>query len=199
MGPMPASTVLAVEQEAMTVAFRQHTLLPLDDCLYALQAMIPQLSRLVLYRCFQRHGIRRLPLGEDGQSPPKKKIKDYPIGYLHIDFAEVRAEEGRQYLFVAIDRTSKVAFAERHPRGKRVVAAAFLHRVLDKLPDEVHTVLTDNGVQFTPQAHQFLSGGYRFDRICWEYGEEHRLTKPAHPWTNGQVERTNRTIKEATV
>jgi len=66
MGPMPASTVLAVEQEAIAVAFRQHTLLPLDDCLYALQAPIPQLSRSTLHRCFQRHGISRLPLGEDG-------------------------------------------------------------------------------------------------------------------------------------
>lgn len=28
---------------------------------------------------------------------------------------------------------------------------------------------------------------------------EHRLTKPAHPWTTGQAKRTNRTIKEATV
>jgi hypothetical protein len=28
---------------------------------------------------------------------------------------------------------------------------------------------------------------------------EHRLTQPAHPWTNGQVERMNKTIKEATV
>ena len=72
-------------------------------------------------------------------------------------------------------------------------------RVLDKLPYKVQTVLTDNGVQFTPQPHQFLPGGHSFDRICREYGVEHRLTKPAHPWTNGQVERMNRTIKEATV
>ena len=28
---------------------------------------------------------------------------------------------------------------------------------------------------------------------------EHRLTKPSHPWTNGQVERMNRTLKDATV
>ena len=54
-------------------------------------------------------------------------------------------------------------------------------------------------MQFTPQPHQFLPGGHRFDRICREYGVEHRLTKPAHPWTNGPVERTNRPIKEATV
>ena len=199
MGPEPASMVLAVEQEAMAVAFRRHTLLPLDDCLYALQATSPQLSRSALHRCFQRHGISRPPLSEEGQSPPKKKFKDYPVGSLHVDFAEVRTEEGKQYLFVAIDRARKAAFAERHPRAKRVVAAEFLRRVLDNLPYKVHTVLTDNGVQFTPQAHQFLPGGHRFDCICREHGVEHRLTKPAHPWTNGPVERMNRTIKEATV
>ena len=199
MGPEPASTVLTGAEEAIAVAFRRHTLLPLDDCLYALQATIPRLSRSALHRCFQRHGISRLPLSEDGQRPPKKKFKDYPIGYLHVDFAEVQTEEGKQYLFVAIDRTSKVAFAELHPRAKRVVAAEFLRRVLDKLPYKVHTVLTDNGVQFTPQPHQCLPGGHSFDRICLEYGVEHRLTKPAHPWTNGQVERMNRTLKEATV
>ena len=199
MGPAPVSTVLSTAQEAIAVAFRRHTLLALDDCLYALQATIPHLSRSALHRCFQRHGISRLPLGEDGQSPPKKEFKDYPIGYRHVDFAEVQTEEGKQYLFVAIDRTSQVAFAELPPRAKRVVAAEFLRRVLDKLPYKVHTVLTDNGVQFTPQPHQFLPGGHSFDRICREYGVEHRLTKPAHPWTNGQVERMNRTIKEATV
>ena len=94
-GPEPASTVFTAEQEAIAVAFRRHMLLALDDCLYALQATIPSLSRSALHRCFQRHGISRLPLGEDGQSPPKKKFKDYPFGYLHVDFAEVQTEEGR--------------------------------------------------------------------------------------------------------
>ena len=60
-------------------------------------------------------------------------------------------------------------------------------------------MLMDNGVPFTPQAHPFLPGGHRFDRVCWEYGVAHRLTKPAHPWTTGPVERMNRTIKEATI
>ena len=38
----------------------------------------------------------------------------------------------------------------------------------------------------------------RFDMICEANEIEHRLTKPNHPWTNGQVERMNRTIKDAT-
>ncbi len=42
----PKSTVLSIEEEAIIVAFRKHTLLPLDDCLYALQATIPNLTRL---------------------------------------------------------------------------------------------------------------------------------------------------------
>ena len=100
---------------------------------------------------------------------------------------------------MAIDRPSKEAFADLHPRAKRVVAAEFLRHVLDKLACKVHTVLTDNGVQFMPQAHQFLPGGHRFDHICRAYRVEQRLTKPAYPWTIGQVERMNRTLKEATV
>ncbi len=60
---------------------------------------------------------------------------------------------------MAIDRTSKVAFAVLHPRAKRVVAAEFLRRVLDKLPYQVHTVLTNNGVQFTPSRTSFYQAG----------------------------------------
>lgn len=55
----PSLTVLTIEEEAVIVAFRRHTLLPLDDCHYALQPTIPTLTRSSLHRCLQRHGISR--------------------------------------------------------------------------------------------------------------------------------------------
>jgi hypothetical protein len=101
MGPKePHSTVLNKEQEAVVVAFHKQTLLPLDDCLYALQATIPSLTRSALHRCFQRHGISRLPEIE-GDGPAKKKFRQYPIGYFHIDIAAVRTEQGKLYLSTA--------------------------------------------------------------------------------------------------
>jgi transposase-like protein len=80
MGPQPASTVLSPEEDAAAVAFRQHTQRPLDDCLSARQATLPRLTRSALHRLFPRHGIRHLPLTENGQSPAKKKFKAYPMG-----------------------------------------------------------------------------------------------------------------------
>jgi len=75
----PRSTVLTEEEEAAVVAFRRHTLLPLDDCLYALQPSIPHLTRSALHRCLQRHGISRLP-DVEGDKPQRQKFKRYPIG-----------------------------------------------------------------------------------------------------------------------
>ncbi|CDX39222.1 hypothetical protein MPLSOD_390003 [Mesorhizobium sp. SOD10] len=102
------------------------TLLPLDDCLYALQPTIPHLTRSSLHRCLQRHGIGRLPDVESDR-PTKRKFRSYPIGYFHIDVAEVRTEQGKLHIFVAIDRTSKFAFVawcrrigrSPHQRGHR--------------------------------------------------------------------------------
>ena len=204
MGPKaPRSTVLTAEEEAMVVAFRKHTLLPLDDCLYALQATIPHLTRSALHRCFQRHGISRLPEIK-GDKTSKKAFKRYPLGYFHLDIAEVRTEEGKLYLFVAVDRTSKYAFARLVKRATGMAARAFLDELVAAVPYQIHTVLTDNGIQFAdlPKNRDGPSArwrGHPFDRACHEHGIEHRLTKPNHPWTNGQVERMNRTLKEATV
>ncbi|OSQ49370.1 IS481 family transposase [Thalassospira alkalitolerans] len=199
----PKSTVLTLEEEAIVVALRKHTLLPLDDCLYALQPTIPHLTRSSLHRCFQRHGISRLP-DVEGDKPVKKKFKSYPIGYFHIDIAEVRTAEGKLYLTVAIDRTSKFVFVKVTKKTSRVTASAFLEALIEVVPYKIHTVLTDNGIQFTfpPRYADGPTARYTthmFDMRCQENGIEHRLTKIKHPWTNGQVERINRTIKEATV
>ena len=199
----PRSTVLSVEEEAIIVAFRRHTLLPLDDCLYALQPTIPHLTRSSLHRCLQRHGIGRLP-DIEGDKPTKKKFKAYPIGFFHIDIAEVRTEEGKLYLYVAIDRTSKFAFTRLVDKANTVTAREFLDALVAAVPYQIDIVLTDNGIQFADlpknrSGPTALWRGHPFDRACQRHGIEHRLTKPNHPWTNGQVERMNRTIKEATV
>ena len=92
-GPKDAkSTVLTAGEEAIIVAFRRHTLLPLDDCLYALQPTIPYLTRSSPHRCLQRHDISRLP-EVGGDKPAKKTFKAYPIGYFHVDIAEVQTAE----------------------------------------------------------------------------------------------------------
>lgn len=201
MGPKAVhSTVLSAKEEALAVEFRKHTLLPLDDCLYALQASIPHLTRSSLHRLFQRHDISRLPAIE-GMTERKKAFKHYPIGYFHIDIAEVRTEEGKLHLFVAIDRTSKFAFAQLHEKANRNTATAFLKDLIAVVPYKIHTVLTDNGIQFCdlPKNHSARWRTHMFDLLCRSHGIEHRLTKPKHPWTNGQVERMNRTLKQATV
>jgi RNA-directed DNA polymerase len=94
------SSVLSVEQEAVIVAFRRHTLLPLDDCLSALQATIPGLTRSSLHRCLQRHGISRLPDAALGDKPARKQFKSCPIGDFPVDIAEVQTEEGKRYAFI---------------------------------------------------------------------------------------------------
>ena len=208
----PRSTVLSAEEEAVIVAFRRHALLPLDDCLYALQPTIPHLTRSSLHRGLQRHGISRV-LQVEGEASAERIFKAYPIGYFHIDIAEVRTTQGKLSLIVAIDPTSKFAFVEMHEKAARRTAGDFLRRLTAAVPYKVHTVLTDNGTHFTTPGHTSwaapdikgaleageLVWAHAFEYACAQNDIDHRLTKPKPPWTNGQVERMNRTIKDATV
>ncbi len=87
-------------------------------------------------------------------------------------------------------------------KANRKTAWAFLELLLDAVPYRIHTILTDNGIQFAEQPRNrntVLSRPTHFDMICETNAIEHRLTKPNHPSTNGQAERMNRTIKGATV
>jgi hypothetical protein len=149
----PRSTILSIDEEAIVVAFRRHTLLPLDDCLYALQPTIPRLTRSSLHRCLQRHGISRLPAVE-GDKPARKTFKTYPIGYFHIDIAEVRTAEGKLYLYVAVDRVSKFAFVQVVRKTGRSSAAAFLEALIDSsiIRAHQHAAGGKKGAKITPSA-----------------------------------------------
>jgi len=86
-----------------------------------------------------------------------------------------------------------------HPEATAVRAADFWQRVIAAVPYTITKVLTDNGVQFTQLPHRRRPAPHLFAAVCQQNGIEHRCTQVAHPWTNGQVERMNRTLKEATV
>ena len=129
----------------------------------------------------------------EGDKPAKRKFKAYPVGYFHIDIAEVQTDEGCLYLFVAIDRTSTFAYAELHPRATRLIARDFLSCLIEAVPYTIHTILTDNGIQFAVCKGTEGNWAFPFDRVYNAHGIEHRLTQVRHPWTNGQVERMNRT------
>jgi transposase InsO family protein len=199
----PKSTVQTVEDEAIIVAFRQHTLLPLDDCLYSLQATIPHLTRSSLHRCLQRHAISRLP-DVQGDKPAKKKFKSVAA----IGASRKATAVGRSACSCnCTNRTSRFCRCRR--TGGACLPRSALRRCRcgnnrSDRPYRLHTILTDNGIHFAdlPRNRNGWTARFRvhrFDQICRELGIEHRLAKPNHPWTNDQVERMNRTIKDATV
>jgi transposase InsO family protein len=148
--------------------------------LHALQPTLPHLSRSALHRRPQRHVISRLP-EVGGDKPAKHRFKRYPIGWFHIDLAEVRTAEGKLNLFVAIDRTSKFAHLRPEKRAGKMEAAQFLRDLLQAPPYRIYTVLTDNGIQFTNRALDAHAFAHILDRVCSENGIEHRLTKVSNP------------------
>src|SRR5215211_2548767 len=204
MGPSrPRSTTLTEAEEAIIVAFRRRTLLPLDEVLGCLRESIPTLTRSALHRCLVRHGLSRLPKTEETTSK-RKRFAETTIGYVHMDHCELRLAEGKLHMFLAIDRVSKFTHVAFFDAATKMNGAAFLREVVAVFPYAIHTVLTDNGMAFA-DLPKYRDGptatwmGHIFDRVCRENGITHKLTRPYHPWTNGQAERMNRTVKDATI
>jgi hypothetical protein len=70
---------VTIKEEAVIVAFRCYTLLPLDDCPQRATRDNSHLTRSSLHPCLQRHGISRLP-EVDNDKPVRATFKAYPIG-----------------------------------------------------------------------------------------------------------------------
>ena len=80
-----------------------------------------------------------------------------------------------------------------------MIAAQFLRNLIAAVLYKIHTILTDNGIQLTNRKQDRFAFQHIFSQLCREHDIDQRLTKANHPWTNGQVERLNRTTKQATV
>ena len=197
---------LTVEEEEIILAFRKKFSLALDDCLVALKGCIPRLTRSNLHRCLVRAGVSRLPAKEEDAAGPargKGVFAPCELGYVHLDITDVQTGDGSKlFLFTAIERVSKYVHAALYTRKTLDNTRLFLKEVTVQFPFRIHTILTDNGSQFTyrglPEALR-PAGKHPFDQDCATLGIEHRLTEFYHPWTNGQNERFNRTLKEETV
>ena len=166
-------------------------------------ATIPVPTRSALHRRLQRHGVRRLPDTPDG-NPARKRYKPNPIGYFHAAIPEVQTAEGKLNVFCRHRPHCKFGFAQFDKEATRVTASAFLGAPVSAVPYRIHTALTGNGIQFrfAPRYADGPTARYIAHMVamgCHVHGTEHRYNTVNHLWTNGQVERMNRTIKDATV
>jgi hypothetical protein len=85
-------------------------------------------------------------------------------------------------MFRAIDRVSKFTHVAFLDANTKLNGAAFLRQVVQTFPYKIHTVLTDTGVAFTPNAStRWDLSRPIFDRVGDEHGIAHRLTRPYHP------------------
>src|SRR5262249_2095687 len=152
-------------------------------------------------RVLQRLGLNRLSALEPAE-PVRRYERDKPGEMIHIDIKKlgrfntighritgVRSEQSRtrgvgwEYVHVAIDDHSRIAFAKVMPNEKKRSAIAFLKAVVgyfEGLGVKIERVMTDNGSCYR---------SFAFRRACKRLGLRHIRTKPYTPRTNGKAER----------
>lgn len=175
----------------------------IDDIFLTLEDEINNLYPVKVYRCLKRYGLNVLPNEFTEAEIRIKKFKNYGIGYLHIDlFYAPKIDKKRHYAFTCIDRVSKIAYIMITDNKRKDTGAEFLKQVLQFYPYKINYILTDNGLEFCykalPEGKQ-TKKIHPFDEICNQNKINHRTIKFKSPWTNGMVERFNRTVKDGTI
>lgn len=205
--PVRRHTAFTKEQEQLILSLRRQAQLSLDDLLDQIEPTLPHATRSSLYRLLKRYGLQRLPRAKK----PLHGTFDEAIvpGFLHIDSfiltclpGQSNHQSRRQHCFVAVDRATRMVFLQVYGTCSSQAACDFLERCRSYFPFALHTVLTDNGGQYTLKANaraQHAAGRKRpFEELCACYGIQHKTTRPYTPQTNGLVERVHGLIQEAT-
>jgi transposase InsO family protein len=202
--PHRITTTMTPLEERLVVELRISVTLPLDDIVEVMRRCVnPKLSRSQVHRCLQRHGVSAKPRPE--REPAARFDVETPASFVHLDVKYLPPlHRKRAYAYVAIDRATRFVYVEILYDRRGETAAAFLRRFLEAFKIEVHTVLSDNGSEWTDRyavdkknkPKDRPSGEHPVDRLCAERGIAHKLTRPFRPQTNGMVERFNRRLGE---
>lgn len=202
--PHRIATTMTPLEERLAVELRTSLALPLDDIVEVLRRCVnAKLSRSQVHRCLQRNGVSAKPNAE--RAPAAVFNVETPAGFIHLDVKYLPPlHSKRAYAYVAIDRATRFVYVEILYDRRGETAAAFLGRFLESFRIEVHTVLSDNGSEWTDRfavdkkskPKDRPSGNHPVDRLCAERGIAHKLTRPFRPQTNGMVERFNRRLAE---
>lgn len=190
-------------EQLLLVSLRQKGL-TLDQVMDQTKCVLPKASRATVYRTLRRHGLGKLASKQQQETGQSGVFKAYDPGFLHIDcFYLPKLEGTKHYCFVAIDRATRLAYLAVYEHKDKVSATDFLKQCQEYFPFRLHTILTDNGREFTLAGFKNRYGtkvtkSHSFEGLCQSLGIEQRTTKPYTPKTNGLVERMNGLTKENT-
>ena len=176
-----------LEKEVIAV-IRKTTWMDLDDIVDTVLPQIQHANRSNIYRTLRSKGINKIPADKKREA---KKFKEYEPGYLHIDVTYLPKLNGvKYYLFVAIDRATRLLHYKVYENKTAINAVDFLEEVKGIFPFYITHVLTDNGLEFTDKfviKNKKPTGKHKFDVCCVESSIDHRLTAPRTPHSTPDI------------
>ena len=175
-------------EKSIIISVRKSNWIKLDELTDILTASNDNYNRSNIYRALVENGINVIPQEKKDEA---KKFKEYSPGFIHIDVTYLPKLEGsKKYLFVAIDRATRLLFYKIYPNKDAKCSNEFLKECKEFFPMIISHILTDNGGEFK---------NTEFENNCKYDDIEFRNTRPYTPKTNGMVERVNGIIKDPTI
>lgn len=152
-------------------------------------------SEHAIYKTIVRHNLIRHYRCKKQRTSRSYNVP-YPGHTVQMDTKYLDTKPGfpqRLYQYTATDCFTRLRVIRIYDELSADNSVRFLQEVMAKLPFRVHTVRTDNGVEFTYGPFKVV---HPFSRECARLNVRHWLNKPSHPESNGRVERSHRTDDE---